>query len=107
MLCLNGVHEMCGLCGLIGEETDWTNALQSSLPKRRERLRKIKILNLLIVPKRLTISDFQGMSYMVQAPTGRSSLATGLNQLFSEIESLSGQKIDVLGIDFLEYLETL
>lgn len=107
MLCLNGVHEMCGLCGLIGEATDWTNALQSSLPKRRERLRKIKILNLLIVPKRLTISDFHGMSYMVQTPTGRSSLATGLNQLFSEIESLSGQKIDVLGIDFLEYLETL
>ena len=98
---------MCGLCGLIGEAPDWTDALLSTLPKRQERLRRIKILNVLVAPKRLKISDFHGTNYMVQTPTGGSSMVNGFSELLLEIETMSKTKLDVLSPEVLSYLEQM
>lgn len=98
---------MCGLCGLIGEQQDWTDSLQSDLPKRRERLRKIKLLNQIIAPYRLSITDVHGVNYLVQTPTGKQGIANGLEQLWAEVQQLTGQHIDVLDPQLLSHLEAL
>lgn len=98
---------MCGLCGVIGETPDWTDTLASTLPKRQERLRRIKILNLLTASQRLTISDFHGTNYIVQTATGKSSMANGFMALLLEIENMAGEKLDVLSPNILSYLECL
>lgn len=98
---------MCGLCGLIGEQQDWTDSLRSDLPRRQERLRKIKMLNHITASYRLSITDFQGVNYLIQTPTGKQSIANGLDQLWNEIQQLTGQKIDVLDPRLLSHLEAL
>lgn len=41
---------MCGLCGLIGEDVHWSDPIDTSLPGRRERLRRIASINQVIAP---------------------------------------------------------
>lgn len=96
---------MCGLCGLIGEEAEWSDGLHSSLPKRRNRLRRILFINHVIKPYRLNITDFQGVNYLVETLTGKQGIANGLNNLWDEIEKLTGREIDVLDPLILNHLE--
>ncbi len=35
---------MCGLCGVIAEQRDWSDGISKDIPKRQERYRKIKII---------------------------------------------------------------
>ncbi|TWI47065.1 hypothetical protein IQ22_04397 [Pseudomonas duriflava] len=96
---------MCGLCGLLGEDAHWTDPLGNDLPRRRERLRRIKAINLVIAPFRLSVADFQGASYLVQGPTGRQEMANGLEQLWHQAESILGRALDPLDTQLLDHLE--
>ena len=95
---------MCGLCGLIGEQVDWTASL-SDLPQRRERYKRLKFINTLAKPHKVQISDVHGVNYLVQTLTGKQAMATGLNELWQQIENLTGKGIDVLDDGFLQALE--
>jgi hypothetical protein len=96
---------MCGLCGLIGEDGHWSDPVGSGLPRRRERLRRIAAINRVVAPFRLTISDVQGASYLLQGATGRQALATGLDALWQQAEALIGRPLDPLDARILDALE--
>ncbi|MDH0757344.1 hypothetical protein N5C70_11540 [Pseudomonas juntendi] len=96
---------MCGLCGLIGEDAHWSDPLDTSLPGRRERLRRIAAINQVVAPFRLKVSDVQGASYLVQGPTGKQGVALGLDQLWQTAESILGRTLDPLDPRILDHLE--
>ncbi|PVZ19558.1 MULTISPECIES: hypothetical protein [unclassified Pseudomonas] len=96
---------MCGLCGLIGEDGHWSDPLGDSLPRRRERLRRLAAINQVLAPFRLKVSDVQGASYLIQGPTGRQALATGLDELWQQAEAVIGKPLDPLAGNILDALE--
>ena len=96
---------MCGLCGLIGEDGHWSDPLGDSVPRRRERLRRIAAINRVVAPFRITVSDVQGASYLVQGATGRQALAIGLEALWQQAQLLAGRPLDPLDPRILEALE--
>lgn len=96
---------MCGLCGLIGEDSHWSDPIDSSIPGRRERLRRIASINQIVAPFRLQVSDVQGASYLVQGPTGKQAIASGLEQLWKVAEDIVSRKLDPLDPRILEHLE--
>ncbi|KRV75858.1 hypothetical protein [Pseudomonas citronellolis] len=96
---------MCGLCGLLGEDVHWSDPLGGTLPRRRERLRRIAAINQVISPFRLRVSDVQGTSYLVQGPTGKQALANGLEELWRVAEEVLGSKLDPLDPRVLDHLE--
>lgn len=95
---------MCGLCGLIAEQRDWSDGIALTVPKRQERYRKIKIINTIVKPYRVSVSDFQGINYLVQNQTGKASVVNGLSNLWEEVEAMTHQSIDVLDERFLNDL---
>ncbi|PRN02033.1 hypothetical protein A0O30_24850 [Pseudomonas sp. LLC-1] len=98
---------MCGLCGLMGEDAHWSDPLDSSLPARRERLRRIASINQVVAPFRLKVSDVQGATYLVQGPTGKQGIASGLEQLWQVAEGILNRKLDPLDPRILDHLEAL
>lgn len=96
---------MCGLCGLLGEETHWSDPLGDELPRRRERLRRIAAINRVMAPFRLSVSDFQGSAYLVQGATGRQELASGLDELWAKAQAMLGRPLDPLDSRVLAHLE--
>ncbi|WP_182418208.1 hypothetical protein [Bartonella sp. HY038] len=96
---------MCGLCGLIGEKQEWSDQVKSDLPLRQNRLKKIKLINKILHYRRLTVSDFHGVSYLLQTPTGKSAIVSGLDNLWDECKNISGHSIDVLNPDLLSFIE--
>jgi hypothetical protein len=96
---------MCGLCGLIGEDAHWSDPIDASLPFRGERLRRIAAINQVVAPFRLKVSDVQGATYLVQGPTGKNGIASGLEQLWQVAEEILNRKLDPLDSRILEHLE--
>lgn len=96
---------MCGLCGLLGEELHWSDPLADTLPRRRERLQRIAAINQVLMPFRLKVSDVQGTSYLLQGATGRQELASGLDQLWLQAETILGRPLDPLDPRVLDHLE--
>lgn len=97
---------MCGLCGLISEQTDWTDSLSNdSIPRRQERYQRLKLINRLTAPYRVQVSDVQGVNYLVQTMTGKQAIANGLAELWQQVETLAGKGIDVLDDDYLSKLQ--
>lgn len=98
---------MCGLCGLIGEDAHWSDPLDTHLPGRRERLRRIASINQVVAPFRLKINDVQGAAYLVQGATGKQGIASGLEQLWKVAEEIVNRRLDPLDPVILDHLETL
>ncbi|WP_407314935.1 hypothetical protein [Pseudomonas sp. nanlin1] len=96
---------MCGLCGLLGEDIHWSDSVADSLPRRRERLQRIKAINRVLGAFRLSVSDFQGSAYLIQSATGRQELASGLDLLWAQAESMLGRPLDPLDPQLLQRLE--
>jgi hypothetical protein len=79
--------------------------LGDSLPRRRERLRRISAINRVLAPFRLTVSDFQGSAYLLHGATGRQELASGLDELWAQAAAILGRPVDPLDTRVLEHLE--
>lgn len=94
---------MCGLCGLIQEQTDWTD-LPSTLPRRQQRQKRLKVINQIIKPMQIGVSDVHGVHYLLQTLTGKTALANGLGELWEQVENLTGRPLDVLDERYLERL---
>ncbi|WP_027348648.1 hypothetical protein [Halotalea alkalilenta] len=96
---------MCGLCGLLGEQAHWSDPLGEDALWRRERARRIHAINRAIAPSRLSVTDFQGVAYLLQGATGRQQLASGLDELWRAAEALLGRALDPLSPAILDHLE--
>ncbi|STY82871.1 MULTISPECIES: hypothetical protein [Moraxella] len=96
---------MCGLCGLIAERTDWTDTFTSEIPKRQARYKRLALINQIVKPYHVQVSDIQGLNYLVQNLTGKQAIANGLSELWEQIEDVTSRPLDVLNNDYLKQIK--
>ena len=91
---------MCGLCGMLGSvlpsavET-FEPAADDAAGRARGRRRRVQLLNRLLRPYRLTVSEF-GAALVLRSATGRTAIVTSLTALWPAAERLSGRTCDPL-----------
>ncbi|SDF89007.1 hypothetical protein SAMN04488117_108132 [Celeribacter baekdonensis] len=105
---------MCSLCGILGCDDHWTNAIvrpgvytrnHDTQSRRAEGMRRLKSANAVLSYRRLKLDVWQGRSYVMTSPTGGSSVFEALSHLWSEAEALSGRDLDPLDDDLIEWME--
>jgi len=95
---------MCGLCGLLGTEGDWSDSIGSTLPVRQQRLLRIAQANRILSFFGLRLEEFQGASYVLASPTGRREMVSDIGQLWRIAETLAGRRIDPLDSELLAWV---
>ena len=96
---------MCALCGALGGESHWTDSAGGAgRTRRHERLTRASLANTLLRHYGLSMSDWQGSSYMLRSATGGSVLIDNLTSLWPAAERLSGRRCDPLDDALLEKL---
>lgn len=105
---------MCSLCGILGCDDHWTNAIarpgiysrnHDVRSRRAEESRRMKAVNAILSYRRLKLDIWQGRSYVVASPTGKSSVFEALSHLWPEAEALAGRDFDPLDEDFMSFME--
>ena len=96
---------MCALCGVLGGAGDWTDAAArpglftrnvDALQRRRERINRVACAQKVLSFYSLTLSDWQGASFLLSTQTGKTELVDGLTHLWSAAERLIGRPCDPL-----------
>jgi hypothetical protein len=102
---------MCGLCGVLGGGTHWTEERSgdggggSAQTRRAARLARVRLVNAVLAHYRLKLADWQGSSYVVSSATGQSELASDIVQVWRVAERMAGQPCDPLDPALIERLE--
>ncbi|WP_066704829.1 hypothetical protein [Celeribacter ethanolicus] len=105
---------MCSLCGILGCDDHWTNAIarpgvytrNHDMPARRaEAARRMKAANDILSYRRVKLDVWQGRSYVVRSPTGASSVFEALSHLWPEAEALAGRDFDPLDDALISWME--
>ena len=71
----------------------------------RDRLRRVELLNRVLLPLALSVDEWEGTAYVLRTRTGESVLCADLATLFVEAERLAGRRLDPLDADLLGALE--
>jgi hypothetical protein len=103
---------MCGACGVIGGGPDWIDRAgnprgvshPAGLTRTAERQRRIALVNLMLEPRKLRLSDL-GSNLIVRGPTGRSEIVDSLMHVWAAADRLSPSAFDPLDEGFIEYLQ--
>ncbi|TMV15528.1 hypothetical protein [Arenibacterium halophilum] len=105
---------MCSLCGILGCDDHWTNAVErpgvysrntDRQARRAETARRMAAANRVLNYRRLKLSEWQGMSYVVSSPTGASTVFDALLHLWPEAEALAPRGFDPLDEDMINWME--
>ena len=105
---------MCALCGILGGDGHWTDAAArpgiftrnvDSLERRRERLHRVACAQRVLSQFGLALSDWQGVSYVLSTPTGKTEIVDSLAHLWSTAEKLVGRPCDPLDPALIRRLE--
>lgn len=104
---------MCGLCGILGGQDHWTDAVaregvytrnRSPQERRRERANRIQAANRVLKHYALTLEDWQSNAYILRTLTGKSEVFDSLNHLWPTAEKLAGRRCDPLDDALMERL---
>ena len=96
---------MCALCGVLGGAGHWTDAAArpglftrnvDSLQRRRERIHRVACAQRVLGLYGLTLSDWQGTSYVLSTATGKTEIVDDLTHVWSAAEKLTGRLCDPL-----------
>lgn len=102
---------MCALCGVLGGDDHWSDAVArpgvftlntSPQDRRRERAHRLAVVNRLLWRFRMTLSDWQGASYVLATATGQTEMIDTLAHLWPAVERLLGRPLDPLDPAFFE-----
>ena len=102
---------MCEVCAIFGAGEHWSDFARMRNDRfpfgeiqayRRERKRRIEILNRLIAPLDLSCEDWDGEALSIIDRHGRSRIAPTLTDVWPAIEALSGRTIDPLAMEVAE-----
>jgi hypothetical protein len=105
---------MCSLCGVLGGNEHWTDAVarpgvytRNAEPaeRRRERMNRVRLANLALAPFGLTLSDWQGASFLLSTRTGKTEIVEDLGHLWPTAERLSGRACDPLALPVIAAME--
>lgn len=108
---------MCGLCGVLGA-SHWTDAHatpeafgmgasggNAGRTRRHERLYRVHLVNRVLQQFALSLTDFQGTSFVLSNRTGRSEVVDDLMAVWPAAEQMIGRPLDPLDPDLLERME--
>ncbi|MGV1912884.1 hypothetical protein [Agrobacterium vitis] len=96
---------MCSLCGVIGGNEHWADAVArpgvytrngERVDRRRERMNRVNTANRVLKAYGLSLSDWQGSSYLLSSLTGKTEIIEDLGHLWSAAEKMSGRACDPL-----------
>ena len=96
---------MCALCGVLGGDGHWTDAAArpgvftrnvGSPQRRRERFHRVACAQRVLAHWGLTLSDWQGTSYVLSTATGKTEIVDNLTHLWSAAEKSIGRPCDPL-----------
>ncbi len=91
---------MCGLCGALGTEGDWTDsrAMPGSVARttRARRLERLGIINAVLKQFGLVLRDWEGAKYQLSTRTGRTEIVDNLSQVWQAAERILGRSCDPL-----------
>ena len=102
---------MCEVCAIFGAGEHWSDFARMRNDRfpfgeiqayRRERKRRIEILNRLIAPLDLQCEDWDGEALSIIDRHGRSRIAPTLTDVWPAIEALGGRTIDPLETELAE-----
>jgi hypothetical protein len=102
---------MCGLCGVLGSDGDWTDRaampFSSARTRRAERLERVRVANLVLGQFGLELTDWQGAKYQLASRTGRAEIVDNLAQLWQAAERVLGRVCDPLDPALIACMERL
>ncbi|UNK40823.1 hypothetical protein MNR02_22775 (plasmid) [Shinella sp. H4-D48] len=105
---------MCSLCGVIGGNEHWTDAVArpgvftrnvERLDRRRERARRVSAANSVLSAFGMSLSDWQGSAFVLATRTGKSEMIEDLGHLWPAAERLSGRLCDPLDPQLIARME--
>ena len=100
---------MCGLCGALGIEGDWTGAATTPLSGARtiraQRLERVYVVNIVLKQFSLVLSDWEGAKYQLCTRTGRTEIVENLAQVWQTAERVLGRTCDPLDPVLIERME--
>lgn len=94
---------MCGVCGLFDNDLSWHESVESSKPLRQTKQHQMVLMNQVLAPYRLKISDFYSL-WILAGPTGQQVIIKTIDQIWIEAEKIIGFRPDPLNPDFLAKL---
>ena len=94
---------MCGVCGNFDGEAHWSQGVgqiqaEASLTRRAERAHRIRIINRVLLPSRVRVSDWQGRFYLVLGPTGKQQVVDSLAHVWQAVQDITGRCVDPLAM---------
>lgn len=107
---------MCSLCGVIGGDQHWTDAAArpgvftrnvERLDRRRERARRVVAVNRVLAAFGMSLSDWQGSSFVLATRTGKSEMIEDLGHLWPAAERLAGRPCDPLDPALIARMESM
>lgn len=92
---------MCGVCGLLGGEDDWSGAVRpqhggAPSTRRADRAQRIRVLNQVLRPCRVQVSDFHGQSFLLCGATGKQQIADSIAHVWQCVREMTGTVVDPL-----------
>jgi hypothetical protein len=105
---------MCSLCGVLGGNEYWADAVArpgvytrnaSVIERRRERINRMRIANRILAQFGMTLTDWQGTSFLLSTRTGKTEIIPDLGHLWPVAERLAGRVCDPLALPVIERLE--
>jgi hypothetical protein len=105
---------MCSLCGVLGGDEHWADAVPrpgvytrnaSPIERRRERANRVRVANRALARFGLSLSDWQGTSFLLSTRTGKTEIIPDLGHLWPAAEQLTGRICDPLAPDMIDRLE--
>ncbi len=105
---------MCSLCGVLGGNEHWAEAVARPgvytrnvdvVERRRERRNRMRLANTILAQFGMALSDWQGSSFLLSTRTGKTEIIADLGHLWPAAERLSGHLCDPLALPVIERLE--
>ena len=105
---------MCSLCGVLGGQAHWTDAVgdASAFPGRQvpqtrfqERQHRVRLVNRILGHYGLSLSDSGGSAFLLSTHTGRTVIVDNLTQMWAAAEELLGRHCDPLDPELMSALE--
>ena len=96
---------MCGLCGVLGVETHWTDDPSASSESRRaDREHRARVANSILSVYGLRLRTWGGR-FTLEGRTGKSAIVDHLGAVWPAAERLAGRRCDPLDPDVIGRLE--
>jgi hypothetical protein len=105
---------MCSLCGVLGGNEHWADAVArpgvftrnaDPIGRRLERMKRVRLANQVLAPFALSLSDWQGASFLLSTRTGKTEVIEDLGHLWPTAERLIGRACDPLELAVIEAME--